>query len=40
MKKINGYNLSSDYVGQELQPRVIMELETAGVISSSTYVIF
>ena len=31
----DGYNLSSDYVGQELQPRVIMEIDTAGVYTTS-----
>ncbi len=31
----DGYNLSSDYVGQEWQPRVIMEIDTAGVYTTS-----
>ena len=31
----DGYNLSSDYVGQEFQPRVLMELDTAGVYTTS-----
>lgn len=31
----DGYNLSSDYVGQEFTPRVIMEIETAGVYTYS-----
>ena len=31
----DGYNLSSGYVGQEFQPRVLMELDTAGVYTTS-----
>lgn len=35
----DGYNLSSDYVGQEFQPRVIMELDTPGVYNTSLVLI-
>ena len=31
----DGYNLSSYYVGQEFQPRILMELDTAGVYTTS-----
>jgi hypothetical protein len=31
----DGYNLSSDYVGQEWAPRVLMELDTPGVYNTS-----
>lgn len=35
----DGYNLSSDYVGQEFQPRVILELDTPGVYNTSLVLI-
>lgn len=35
----DGYNISSDYVGQEFAPRVILELDTAGVYNNSYAVI-
>lgn len=35
----DGYNLSSDYVGQEWAPRVVMELDTPGVYNTSLVLI-
>ena len=35
----DGYNLSADYVGQEWAPRVLMELDTAGVYNTSLVLI-
>ena len=31
----DGYNISSDYKGQEWQPRVLMEIDTSGVYTTS-----
>lgn len=35
----DGYNLLSDYVGQEWAPRVVMELDTPGVYNTSLVLI-
>lgn len=37
---IDDYNVQADYIGQDVDVAIDLEIETAGVISSSTYVIF
>lgn len=37
---VDDYNVQEDYVGQDVDVAIDLEIETAGVISSSTYVIF
>ena len=38
-KHYDGYKISNDYVGQEFQPRVIMELDTPGLYNSALVLI-
>lgn len=37
---VDDYNVQADFVGQDVDVAIDLEIETAGVISSSTYVIF
>lgn len=37
---VDDYNVQADYIGQDVDAAIDLEIETAGVISSSTYVIF